>query len=288
MRLYINTAFIIFPKYINLLLILVIIFMSFIFIGCTERNYVYQEEHPPPIYVRSLIDVEINQQPDYYMKDFIGIKTIKLDYPAPLTKPSYHWVYNNRYFYLVDPLVVDRTGGIWFFKWIEKEDKYFETIDKVRPKLIKGLFRLSPDKTISWERFTSDPFIEYYPAAVLNGAVVWFVKTFETGKLYRYTLLNILKIIKAALNIPIEEISLECIDNDGNTVWRTEINKVCSDYYSSNLSSRISNDRIMFAIGNLNSGLFKIFSLKNGSLLKTIEFQDWFSGKIKYKPLYPI
>jgi outer membrane protein assembly factor BamB len=75
--------------------------------------------------------------------------------------------------------------------------------------------------------------------------------------------------------IPPHDLSLECVDLQGNTVWRTAPSKVDFDNYNIPSIWRISKNRIMIPTGEKKSRKFNIHSLSDGSLLGTYQFPEW-------------
>jgi len=254
-------------------ILFVFLIILLVLVGISELghvSYATTGPHPEPVYNRSLSESEMALPFDGYRNDFLGERSIKVDYPAPLEKLKVEWIHRT---YLEDfdcshflGGTTDSQGGVLFFSHDVKSYLNSDEIKELQPRRRTILIRLNPDNSISWKRlFYYDGHREYIPVAVCNGAVVWQIKSTDYTRYYYY-----------------DEMSLECIDNDGNTVWRSDIYKPVM-YNIDSTPWRISGNRIMaYATGRPRSGTFNIFSLSDGKLIESIKFPGWNCGDYDY------
>ena len=268
-------------------LIIILILIGISEIGPVTYDKNYSGPHPEPVYNRSLSESEMALPFDGYRRDFVGERSIKVNYPAPIEKPVIQW---SRKFMnpFPDKLVTDNKGGTLYFEFISPLDEDYPKTSDLDPKRpIRILRKLKPDNTISWKRYY-DWDREYIPVSVCNGAVVWLIKSWSFRGFspdYKRMVSDFFKVI---FGIPFCEASLECVDNDGNVVWRTQKEKIGTEHFFWGSAWRISGNRIMMPTGRFNSGTFNIFSLSDGKLLESVKFSGWNSGSSEYGPLSPI
>jgi outer membrane protein assembly factor BamB len=263
-----------------------------------ENQNLFLAEHPDPVYNRSLSDQEIALPFDGYHRDFLGERTIKLDQPAPREKPARHWSRQLRTI-LHKQMIVDSKGYTWFIcytnnRGIYNSDEEYEEYLALKHRPVRALVRINPDNSISWKRDIYRALQDYFPVVVCKEAVIMFIKTYTDVPSDKETPTMISRYdrgqsyMNAKNKQPQHDVSLECIDYDGNTVWRTPSVKVGFENYFGNMVWRISDNRVMIATGKLNAGSFSIYSIKDGSLLETITFPEWNSGKNEVRLLEPI
>jgi len=261
-----------------------------------EKQDLFLAEHPEAVFNRSLSDQEIALPFDGFHRDFLGERTVKLDQSAPREKPEIEWSRRLKYFFFL-PLIVDSDGGTWFIgspsnQEIYESDEDYAKYQSSNPQPVRTLVRLNPDNTISWKQGIYRALQDCVPVIVCQGAVIRFVKTYNVPY-DTETAMNVPDYFRGLFDEmrhykPLHDVSLECIDNDGNTAWRTPLVKVGFEHYIGNMVWRISDNRIMVATGKFHAGTFNVYSISNGELLETVNFPEWNSGVNDIKPLEPI
>ena len=237
--------------------------------------------HPTAEYNRSLTESEMQLPYDGYRRDFIGERAVMLDISAPTEKPEIQW--QREYGYIRHQVpIIDSENGLCFRSMFatretfDSEEEYRSNISKRKdldPTPFGNMVRLNPDKTIDWKSNLYSFSTEYTPVAVCDGGVIWLLRTFIVdGTFFQ----KVSTVYRLAFKLPSNQASLEMIDNDGNTVWRTEIIRVSNENYHCESAWRISNNRMMIGVGNGYSGNFNIYSLADGTLLESIKFPGWY------------
>jgi len=283
-------------KYLNIIFLLAI--LPFMLICCEKeqkKTSAYTLEHPDPVFNRSLSEMEMSLPSNNQdLINFTGERTVQFNFSAPREKPELQWSRRIKVSFF-DQIIVDSKDCSWLFcislpKDFFESDEDFAKYRALRPAPAKTLVRLNPDGSISWKQYFYGPFQDYIPVIVCEGAIIYVVKTFNapdttedaiTFSEYARGFWNEIRRYK-----PLHDFSLECIDLEGNTVWRTPSAKV--ENYSGSTPWRISDNRIMMASGEFNSGEFNIYSISDGKLLETIKFPKWDSGLEYPQQLEPI
>ena len=158
-------------------LITLLILVGISEIGPVNYNKNYSGPHPEPVYNRSLSESEMALPFEGYRNDFLGERSIKVDYPAPLEKPKVEWI-RKTYLDFFALRITDSKGGALFFS--NDVESYFtpDEIKKLKPIKRKTiLVKLNPDNSVAWKRVFYEGFRHYAPVAVCNGAIVWQIKT---------------------------------------------------------------------------------------------------------------
>jgi len=269
------TAFLIFVSAILLL------------IGCGNPEIVeldgnYFDLHPEPVFNRSLTDAEIAPSTVLYHMDCKNERSIHANFPAPKTKPKIQWSRKVKHVY-PNQIIVDSRGGTWFYchPGSQKGDIYYHGNDDLgmNDKPWIYLIRLNPDGSLSCNNKYNyiDP--EFLLIMVCEDAVISLIKTYNLAPSTEDAVTTS-EYIEAYFNelrgyIPPHDLSLECVDLQGNTIWRTASSKVDYDNYNIPSIWRISKNRIMIPTGEKKSRKFNIYSLSDGSLLGTFQFPEW-------------
>ncbi len=278
--------------------ILLLLMMLLLVCADEEKPNLFLAEHPGPVFNRSLSEQETALPFDGYYRDFLGERTAKLGYNASREKLLVQWTRKLRSVYHKQ-MIVDSKGCTWFIcssanKGIYKSDEEYEMVRGLKPGPVRALVRLNPDNTISWKRDIYRALQDYFPVIVCKGAVIMFVKTYNDAPIDKETSTMISRYDRGLTDKntknkqPQHDVSLECIDYGGNTVWRTPVVKVGFENYFGNMVWRISDNRVMIATGKLNAGTFNIYSIKDGSHLETITFPEWNDGVNEVRLLEPI
>lgn len=273
----------------SLITLLIFISAILLLIGCNESEISeidgnYYKQHPSPIFNRSLTNEEMTISSKLNHPNPKSERSIQVNFPAPKAKPKIQWSRNVKYVRSTQ-ITVDTKGGTWFYCWnsFQKGDIYYQGNDDLGmdDEFQLYLIRLNPDGSLSCKKkydYFEDS--EYFLTAVCEGALISMVKTYNFAPTSTNEATTVPEYYRAYFNeligyIPKHDLSLECVDLQGNTVWRTNPSRVDDDNYFLPSVWRISGNRIMIPTGDQKSRKFKIYSLSNGSDLGSFQFPEW-------------
>jgi outer membrane protein assembly factor BamB len=182
--------------------------------------------------------------------------SINVNLPSPMEKPEVRWIKKYDLF-TSDRIAADTLGRTWH--------PYGDFTMFGSQKISC----MEPDGSIAFEK-TSE-IGDICPVIVCKGALVFYTAfPFIFGA------------DKEEFAPGISYVCLECLDLNGEMVWRTEKVKAGTFYKR---VWRISKNRLIMAVDGDNSGRFNIYSLSDGKLLEQLAFPDWYAGTIEINPI---
>ena len=244
-----------FPVWVRLLAILHIPLLLFslypLFTQFVEEIETLDEEVqaaevlPPADVNRELTEKEMGIPRGNYQQYVNMQRNGQVRFQSPRDKPKVLWKKDLNKLMNPEHLLVDRTGAAWFSSGIGAQIN-----------LQGRLTRLNPDGTRSWSKRGSADFPTIWPAVVINGGVIVFESVPVGGAPYSYG------------GVPTGgNMSLDCLDYDGNTIWRTDPvkGKISKDIRV----SRVPGNRVIMTNGQLPMK-FYTFNISNGELISEL------------------